>query len=67
MKKYIVEENTLRALLRANCQYSALEYAGVDSWIGYDLANDKYRCGLQWEDIVETHLASFKEYKEDEE
>jgi hypothetical protein len=65
MKQYLIEESALRELLEDSCRYSALKNGNVSTWIGYELANREYLCGLNWNDIVEVRLSSFPEYTED--
>lgn len=63
MKRYVIREDTLKALLRDSSKCKALEYGGVDNWSGYDLSVEDYLGGLEWDDIVAVRLAAFSEYK----
>lgn len=42
MKRYIIDEETLRDLLYHTYKYEALEYGGVDNWEWYGESEEDY-------------------------
>ena len=41
-KQYLLTESELRELLEDRLTLAALEAAGVDNWIGYDIAYEEF-------------------------
>lgn len=62
MKQYIIDEDNLRDLVKNNCKYKALEQGGVDNWVGYNISQDDYLQGLEWDDIIAVYMRGLKEY-----
>lgn len=58
MKKYIIEEENLRKLLKSLAELWALECAGVDNWQWYDEARSNI------EDVPEDLSAPYMEVEE---
>jgi hypothetical protein len=54
--RFELTEEELIKLFEAEAELEALEYAGVDNWIGYD-----YR----WDYLEEDGFETFREYAED--
>lgn len=58
MKKYIIEEENLRKLLKSLAELWALECAGVDNWQWYDEARSNI------EDVPKDLSAPYMEVEE---
>ena len=76
-KQYIVPETRLRELLEAEARLAALEYGGVDNWLGHDESLSHYldeycewneinRAGYDFDKLAEEDLSSYMEYKKEE-
>ena len=66
MRIFLVNEKELQELLKAYCQFQALECGGVDNWEWYGEAMCNYLEdeGCQkFDDVVKNMLKSYKVYE----